>query len=506
MCHPQNFFAKNLTLIILLAIATLSRLAWLGMRPFDGDEGIVIKIASAGNFRELLAGIARDVQPPLTHIIEFLNLKIFSLTEFYSRLPFAILSIATIVLTFVLAGKIEKRRLPVLVALACIFSATLAYFAQEIRPYALLTFLFYLQLFAFDKFLSQKSVWSLVGFIFASFALLLTQYIAFIILFGELLYIIYAKKFNWRSLIAVFAIVVLFVLSWGQTFLDQIQGRFMEQSQALNLKENITGVINAFYRFSAGRVFLDLSPSISKNIEFLKSNPLLFIFFIIGFVIPFALFIWGTKILYKKNKKIFIFGLFLLVPIILAAFVSSEIGPRASRYLSFLSPIYYGVIFLPITFKPKNKLALSLTIIFAIVMISGFIRGYFERTRPGADVIAKKISQDARPQDVVIVRGGFGGGESFILDYYLDELLNMPSKIYDIYGDYKVGNLAEIKSRKPESIIRESKTADNKVYYYDLTYSFDEKKLSGLLYSKENLGKDKEDKDLILYVYVKDLN
>jgi len=481
---------------------------FLGLRPFDGDEGIIIKIAQSVNFQSLIKAVSQDVHPPLYHLLEFLTFKALPLSEFSARLISALAGALAIYFIYLFFRKISTLKIALAVSLLSIINPVLSYHFAEARPYGLLVLLIFAQLYFFLKIMDHTTAKSedmsdLVWFTILSVLMVFTQYISFAIFIGEVFYTLIFEgrhKINYKKIISTLTIIVVFGALWGKTFLSQMQGRMLEQSQIVNLKANIMGIFNAIYRFFAGRLFLDLDPSISKNLEFLQSSPWAFAVFALSVAVPLVLLIWGIVALYKKRRQNFWLIAIIFTPVLVGALLSGEIGPRAARYLLFLAPFGLYVI-IELLERKQTTFKNVLFTIFLLIYISAFIYGFFpERKKPGADKIAEFISANAASGDQILVQGGFGGGESLVLKYYLGPRTD-DYKIDDLYGNYQVGNLSEVKNKKPSDEIAKLKTADpaRALWYYDFTYTFDEK--TSLPFEKFPLGKDKENKELIVYKF-----
>ncbi len=493
---------SNLKWLILILAGLITRFLFLGIRPLEGDEGIVLKIASSADLKSLFNAVSHDVHPPLFHFLQFITLKLWPLSEYSARVVSAIAGFVAIYFIYKVFEKISNQKVAFWVALLSIFNPVLTYHFAEARPYGVLVMLIFAQLFVFLQLIESKKKRHLFGFFALSTLLVLTQYISFVFLFGELAYLILLKRkmITWQKVVSGLLAIAMFGALWGKVFISQVQGRSLEQSQALNIKDNLIGVFNGIYRFFAGRLFLDLDPSISRNLSFAKDNPVLFIVFILSIVIPLGLLVWGIIDLKKRNKDNLYLLLIIFTPSILAALLSSEIGPRAVRYLLFLVPVCLYII-VELYFSKKTLAKNIVFSAFMVIYLGAFVSGfYFERTKPGVNAIATYLLRNADPGDKVVVRGGFGGGERFVLKYYLGDESGV--EIFDLYGDYQVGNLDKIKSRDSFKYIKNIKALDNKknVWFYDMTYNFDETTIVGN-FEKFGLGKDKENKELMLYKF-----
>ena len=95
-----------LTVGALFLLALIARLLFLGSRPFDGDEGVIIKMAQSANLTALFSAVSKDVHPPLYHLLEFASLKILPFNEFNARLLSALFGTLTIVAVYFVFRKI----------------------------------------------------------------------------------------------------------------------------------------------------------------------------------------------------------------------------------------------------------------------------------------------------------------------------------------------------------------------------------------------------------------
>ncbi len=472
-------------------IGVVLRLLNLGARPFDGDEGIILKLTE-GSWSNLFTQTTHDVHPPLYHVLVKL-MTVSGVNEWTARIGSVLLGILAIYLIYIFSKNIFDKKIALVASFLAAISPYLLYPAQEARMYALFLVLSLLSFYFFFKLLLKNNTKDFIWLTIFSVLLLYTQYLGFVIIGSQIIYLLFRRdqyKF-WKSyLISYLAIAVLFIPQFS-TMIDQFQSRVAEQSQAVSLIDNFKGLIGAFYRFGAGRLFLDINPSSIKDLA--STNIWLFILFLVSILVPFGIFGYGKVKLYFHDKKKF---WLLFTPIAIAvmlALVSSEVGSRASRYLIYIYPFYIIVVSYAFLDFWKAWWGKMLAITFIIINLMG-IYTYFSRdvASPGANKIADFIHQNYKEGDAILVRGGFGGGETWVLNYYLDQ--KIPA-IYDMFGDYQPGNLADLKAIKPENKINELLEKYNTVYFYDMTYQTNEIPNS----KAHELGKDKEDKSLTVW-------
>lgn len=479
-------------------IAAALRLFNLGIRPFDGDEGIIIKFTQA-SWSDLFSQVAKDVHPPLYHVLVKIT-TVSGVNEWTVRIGSALLGIVSVYIIYLLAKQFFNKHIALLASFLAAISPYLLYPSQEARMYTLFLVLASLSYYLFFKLLKKISMIDAIGFIIASTLLLYTQYLGFVIITGQILYLLFRRdqyKFIKNWLIYYF-LMGLFFIPQLTTMWYQFSSRVTEQSQSLAIASNLKGLIGAFYRFGAGRLFLDINPS--SIVGLVHTNIWLFILFLISIIVPFGIFAYGKIKLYARDRKKFWLMFTPIAVACIATLFSTEIGSRASRYLIYIYPFYILVIGYGIfDFWPKwwGKI---LATVFIIISILGLYTHYTrDISSPGVDKIAEFISQNATDGDAVLVRGGFGGGETWILEYYLDKN-SKEIPVYDMFGEYEPGNLSELKSVDPVSELDKLLENYDKIYFYDMTYETSEIPNSQI----HNLGTDKENKPLIIWEVMKE--
>lgn len=498
---------SSIYLFIIIVMGAILRLWQLGARPFDGDEGIVIKVAT-NNWSELIRQASSDVHPPLINILIKPIIDSWGISEWTMRLLPALLGIIFIYLVYIFAKKLLQNQIITLIAATLTaISSYLIYPSQEIRMYMLFAVLslasFYFYYIIIQLVLEEKPVAKKYWLTYTLFSTLMiySQYLGFIILISQLVYPIflgfrskfiycYANRLKWFWSWLIMAILFLPQI---KTMLAQFTARVSEQSQTLSLIDNIKGLLGAFYRFGSGRLFLDLNPS--TLLEMSKENPWLLVGFLITLIVPLTLLIMGLQLTKRKYPQQFWFLLFPIIIAILLALLSTEVGSRANRYLIYIFPFYLLFVSLAALEFWKKIWGKILVITFIVINLISLYHHYvWENKAPGVNKIAEFVSQNYQDSNsVVLIRGGFGGGEEWVFKYYSNKF-----KIEDMLGSYQAGNLAELKAVKPQDKIKELLNQYDQVFFYDMTYS--NYQIEG---EKHYLGKDKENKDLVVWEITK---
>ena len=507
MRKNKNVSKDRLFLWGILVLGTILRFFMIWKRPFDGDEGVVLKVANLSHFKDIFQGAATDVHPPLLHFLIHISTKIFGFSTFSARLPSALAGIAAIYFSFLIFQKLFDKKIGLISAFLVSLSALLIYSSQEARFYSLLTFLFLGAFYFVLKIREKSKFYSWLGFGIFSLAMVYTQYLGWLMLGFLSLILLWQKKDILKNVLKILAVWFLAILAYIPQFpimFNQIHGRFSEQPATLAIKANLIGIFNAFYRFSAGRIFLDLNPSLHDNIAWLKSQPLIFILFLITLILPAVFFVAGLVYSFlKKLKGRILVSLVLIFGIVLSLAIS-EIGSRSVRYLLFISPFYYGFLSLGIFYLWPKRFGKILSI-FLIIIFGWALVNYYHFTvkAAGENTIAQFLAANIKENEAILVKGSFGGGDSFIFSYYWPKGKPQPA-VYDFYGEYKVGNLTELKNIPLEEKINEALKDHPAVWVYDFTYSQEAKNVAQMRNAPEYLiGFDKEGKPIILWYFQK---
>ncbi len=472
-----------INLILFLAFAW--RFATLGMRPFDGDEGAMILIGQ--NWAEFIQKLSKDIHPPLYPFLLGIITHLFGVSEFWARFLSALSGVLLVYFIYLLIGKIFEQKTALFASTLAAFSPYLLFFDQEARMYSLFALLSAVSFFLFLLLLAKENFKRWLAFGLVNLLLVLTHHLGWFWLAFYFVYLLIKRR---QLLLHYIYKLLALLLVWGlylPLFLNQISGRLLEQPLKVSFFDSFLGVAGAVFRFGAGRLFLDL-----KN-EF-------------GFLplLIFLIFLWFFIRGLREKKSDFLKALFLffVLVLILSVFVS-EIGPKATRYLIFLFPIY-------LIFVAKGVIASRgrwfwTLLIFLIFFAADFDHFARENRAAAVDRLAAKVLEEQKEGDALVLRGSFTGGEEFVFNYYYQKL-NKEKKpqllVVDMLGDYyQPGNLHILRQEKPATKIKEILQSQKRVWFYDVTYA--KNPLEGLpedlKVSKINLGLDKEKKDLVLW-------
>ena len=171
----RNQTSKRLDYILLgviIAVAAVLRLWKLGQVPFMHDEFSALIRTDYDNLRDLVVnGIIADTHPAGVQFFLFLWAKLVGWSEFWIKLPFALMGIASIYLVFKVGKQWFNNKVGLLAAAFFAVSQFTVFYSQLARPYiagmfAVLLFAVFWNKFLFD--LKKPSLGTCIGFAIAA--------------------------------------------------------------------------------------------------------------------------------------------------------------------------------------------------------------------------------------------------------------------------------------------------------------------------------------------------
>lgn len=316
---------------LVLRLMSLNQSFWL-------DEATEALAVTNYDLRSLLTKYSLgDFHPPLYHAIMYWWTRFVPLNEVLFRLPSVFFGLASIVLTFLIGQKLFNKKIGLLGALLLAVSPLHIYYSQEARMYSLAVFTSLLSIYFWLKAIKENQKLSWFLYFGATLAMLYSDYLPWLILLFQWLYICQFRKrrrlwFNW--LIVNFGLLLFLLpllpllrrqLIIGKLIVrDSVWGMFIG---GINPKE----IILTFFKFSLGRWSL-------------PDNSLGRIVFS-GLVFPFAAML--IKSFAKHRLKNYSLVVKLLVVPLVGAWLISLYLPIYSYFrVLFLLPVFYLLIVL----------------------------------------------------------------------------------------------------------------------------------------------------------------
>lgn len=341
----------------ILRLINLNQSLWL-------DEAINVLAAKNNTFWGMITEYVKyDFHPPLYFAILWLWTKFFGYSEIAVRVPSLIFGILTILLVYHIGRKLHSKTLGLIAALLMAVNPLHIYYSQEARMYSLAAFAVCLNYFLFLKLIKGDRV-NFLHLIFTNLLVLSSDYVAYLIIPSQFFYLIFfGKKYLKTWLMPVFSSGLITVF-WLPILLTQLS---IGSQTALNIPvwREIVGsfgikpVILTYVKFIIGRIN--------------HPNDLIYalLFLPIGLLVLFL--IWrALKFLEKKIRALLL--IWLLVPIILALFISLIVPIYSYFRLLFVLPAFlllisYGII----SFKQKLKVIILSVFLIQIVSSSIYL-------------------------------------------------------------------------------------------------------------------------------------
>ena len=492
-------------LLVILFLAIILRFSGLGTRPLDGDEGVMIQTADTNSLRETIELSRIDAHPPLSFITNYVSWHYLGESEFASRFFSALAGVLLVLVTYKFIELAFSQKIALVTSLLVAVSPHLIAFSQENRMYSILALFAICSLYYFVLAIKNLTIGYLTLLIIFDILTLYTHLVGWVIIVAQGLFYLYRLKENRKIFVPFFisfGIILLLYLPILNPTIAQINGRKLDQPIGMSAKESIIGLGKAVYQFGGGAWLAD-----SPYKKYIYVLSLLIPLVIVGYGINKP----GQKNTQPNNARQMIW---LVVAIsVIASFASREIGARAERTLIFLSPIYLiyvstGLIELWDRGKVKTK-KISRGVVVARLLISAqliiFLFGLYNHyfifnRRVGENTIAQFLGNRLLPGDAVYIKGSFFSGDAFAYEYYRNRFNSPAVPVYSYYGDYKIGNLAQIRTKSVDNEIQSifNNTNINRIWFYDFSYT--ESNKNGTPYQ---LGLDKENQEIIVWEITK---
>lgn len=480
----------------LVTVGFALRLVGAAARPLDGDEGVIL-LAANGPISQLLAVTARDVHPPLFHLLTSAVLAVGGLSALTLRLVSVVAGTLLVALGPALARRLRVS--PWLVTGLLATSPFLVYLSQDARMYSLVALLVvasWLTLTKLWEHPDDRRSWVLFG-VFGAL-LVLTHHLGWLVLGAELIatLVVVPRLFAVSYWIGAVVLIIVAYLPLLQTTVSQVTGRLAEQTITLTASDRLVALSGALYRFIAGRTFLDAGPS--QLVALAQSEPLRFGGFLISIAALWLVGFGLLRLFQRPTRQRAGWIVFLAVCVLVALTVAS-ISDQAVRYLAFLAPFLLLLLALGLERAWSRWWGRLLALALVSTTIAGLWTQIMVHDRaPGLDAYAVAITAHEEPNDVILIRGSFAGGELAAFQQFY----RGPTPVIDLYQDYTVGNLTALRAVRPADRISTLLNQYRRVWFYDQTYAIDP--LVGLNpafgANVRTLGYDKEVQPLKLYL------
>ena len=252
---------------VIMLVAALLRLWKLGQVPFMHDEFSALLRTRFDNFHDFIQqGIMPDSHPIGVQAFLWLWVRIFGWSEFWVKLPFALMGIGSIYLIYIIGRQWFNRKVGLLSAAFFAVSQFTVFYSQLARPYSAGLFFVLLMAYFWYKvvFGTKTTARDYIGFALSAWACSLIQYFSIaqaglIFLTGLFFLPKERRKAYWLSGISA---VVLFAptlpIFYQQLFVSGSIGGWLAAPKSTFLSDFIQYTMNysMLFMFTTGIIIL----------------------------------------------------------------------------------------------------------------------------------------------------------------------------------------------------------------------------------------------------------
>lgn len=345
-----------LFLAAVLRIIKLDQSLWL-------DEAInVLAARDLSLWNYLTQYPIGDFHPPGYFLILWIWTHLLGYGEMAVRLPSVILGVSTVFVTFLLAKELFNRKTGLIAAFLLTLAPLHVYYSQEARMYSLATFAVTLSMFFFIRLINQQK-WATLGFITSTILVLYSDYLAYLIIPAQFIYLIWIKSPIAKGFLCLVFVSLFSLLPWLPIFIKQLQ-----------TGQQTAGILSGWANVVGGASLKDLLllpvKTLIGRISFNKEIYAVVVL-IVGTLYGFFI-IRGLK---KLNDQTKLLLSWVVVPICLAFFITILIPVFSYFRMIFVLPAIYLLMAYGVVSLQKKWFTFSLILITLINII--FIGIYY---------------------------------------------------------------------------------------------------------------------------------
>ena len=323
--HIQSSRTIDCILIgVIVAIAALLRLWKLGQVPFMHDEFSALLRTRFDNLHDFIQqGIMPDSHPLGVQVFLWGWVKIFGWSEFWVKLPFALMGIGSVYLIYLVGKQWFNRKVGLFSAAFFAVSQFTVFYSQLARPYAAGLFLILLMAWFWHKIVfevKKPTMGVYVGFTLSTWACSMIQYFSIaqaglMFLTGLLFLPKERRKAYWMSgLAAVLLFSPTLPIFYQQLFVSGSIGGWLSAPTSMFWLDFLYYTMNYSQLFVFAAIVIILLPVLLNRRDRSK-NPLRWVglaWFLIIYLIAFGYSLLREPIL-QRSTLIFSYPFFVIV-------------------------------------------------------------------------------------------------------------------------------------------------------------------------------------------------
>ena len=376
-------WSPKLQIAVIVVIAALLRVIFLGARSFWSDEIVSVNLATDnwGGFWFWVS--SREANMALYYLLLRAWVKLGD-GEAWVRLLSALAGIVTIPLLYALVRRLYDERLAWIAALLAATSACLVEFSQEARSYSLVILLCVLSYHFFVRMIQEERLWIVGAYILVSIAALYAHFFAGLVICAQAVSLQWlpAKSIQWRKLIPAWGAVVIAALPICFFVLKRDVGQ-LDWVQPTTIPE----VYKLAIFFAGGPKALAAVLSV----------------FSLGMIT--AAIVANSKILRTKSEagwKVAMPLLWAALPGLLIVLISFHKPLFVHRYLLVSLPGYLILIALGLARIRRKTLLAGMLVVFIGLSAASIAQGYFRPVEDWRGAVEYVLS-NSKAEDSVLI-------------------------------------------------------------------------------------------------------
>jgi len=342
--YIRETLKRNYLFLLILILGSFLRLYKLGDKSLWMDE--LILVYKVINYDNIITALNyRSYTSPMEILSIYYPINLGNNSDFFLRFPYAIFSILSICLVYLLVRELFNKKTALVSAFIFSISPILIWYAQEGRIYSLFIFMSLLSAIFFIKTIKKTSTKNLLLFTIFTFLLLITHLFATLMVFVEFLYfltIILSDKIKlpdkinlqnydiscFKPLNIFFSFLVMGML-YLPYLLNSIAPIFLQSGLNYGNENLIPRIYQTFGTYTVSLGYFPIAEQLGNF------NSIFFVIVVLFFI---ALLLAGIYYTFRQNayESFFLF-LWLFAPMSICVIVNLLTGKSifVERYLLF---------------------------------------------------------------------------------------------------------------------------------------------------------------------------